>query len=103
MNIQTTLAERKTTHGEFVANAYITMVMKNLLRRGTSYNQLSADQQLALDMIAHKMGRAVNGDPDYIDNWTDIIGYATLVEDRMKETAAKKEEVALNENPDAVS
>ena len=28
----------------------------------------------------HKIGRILNGDPDYQDSWTDIIGYTRLVE-----------------------
>ena len=31
-------------------------------------------------MILHKISRIVNGDPNYKDSWTDIIGYAKLVE-----------------------
>jgi hypothetical protein len=44
---------------------------------------LAADQQEALDMICHKIGRIVNGDPNYADSWVDIAGYATLVADRL--------------------
>jgi hypothetical protein len=35
-------------------------------------------------MIAHKIGRILNGDPDYIDSWDDIAGYAKLVADRLR-------------------
>jgi hypothetical protein len=45
---------------------------------------LTPDQQEALDMIFHKIGRIVNGDPDYADSWIDIAGYATLVADRLE-------------------
>lgn len=31
-------------------------------------------------MICNKIARAVNGDPQYFDNWRDIAGYATLAE-----------------------
>jgi hypothetical protein len=44
---------------------------------------MQADQREALDMIAHKIGRILNGDPDYSDSWRDIAGYATLVADRL--------------------
>ena len=30
-------------------------------------------------MIAHKIGRILAGDPNHIDHWLDIAGYATLV------------------------
>jgi hypothetical protein len=32
-------------------------------------------------MIQHKVARILNGEPDYSDNWHDIAGYATLVDD----------------------
>jgi hypothetical protein len=35
-------------------------------------------------MIVHKIGRIVNGNPDKVDHWDDIAGYATLVSDRLK-------------------
>ena len=41
------------------------------------------DQVEALDMICHKIGRIINGDPDYADSWHDIAGYAQLVADRL--------------------
>jgi hypothetical protein len=36
-------------------------------------------------MICVKLARIVNGDPDYPDNWADIIGYCTLVLRRIEE------------------
>ena len=43
-------------------------------------------------MIPHKSGRILSGHPNYIDSWTDISGYARLVEVRLlkAEEAAKK-------------
>ena len=35
-------------------------------------------------MIASKIARIVNGDPDYADNWHDIAGYARLVEKELE-------------------
>ena len=34
-------------------------------------------------MILHKIGRILNGDPNYADSWHDIAGYAKLVEDEL--------------------
>ena len=45
---------------------------------------LDPDQREALEMIAHKIARIVNGDPNYADSWVDIAGYATLVADRLQ-------------------
>lgn len=80
------LEERGSRYGEFITHAAITqmlkgVVTKNLWERG---KVLKPDQQEALDMIFHKIGRIVNGDPDYADSWIDIAGYAKLVADRLE-------------------
>jgi hypothetical protein len=51
---------------------------------GASFAYLDYDQKEALEMVAHKLGRIVNGDPNYLDSWVDIIGYTQLVLDRLK-------------------
>ena len=33
----------------------------------------------SLEMVQHKIARILNGDPAYVDNWVDIIGYVKLV------------------------
>jgi len=47
---------------------------------------MGEDQWEALEMIATKLSRIVNGNPNKIDNWDDIAGYATLVADRLRGT-----------------
>lgn len=37
-------------------------------------------RELEFEMIAHKIARILNGDPNYADNWHDIAGYATLID-----------------------
>ena len=44
------------------------------------------DMMEALDLIASKIGRMLSGNLNYIDNWHDIAGYATLIENRLKQT-----------------
>lgn len=39
-------------------------------------------------MVAHKIGRILNGDPNYHDSWHDIIGYTKLVADELAEGGA---------------
>ena len=46
---------------------------------------LSDDKKEALGMIAHKIARILNGDPEYGDSWHDIAGYAKLVEDSLND------------------
>jgi hypothetical protein len=45
------------------------------------------DQMIALDMIALKISRIVNGNAAHVDSWIDIAGYAKLVADRLQGNA----------------
>lgn len=83
MTIDTTLAERGFRYGVFGEHARITQSIKNAITSGGSWAGMSDDKKEALEMIAHKMGRIVNGDASYHDNWHDIIGYAKLVADTL--------------------
>jgi hypothetical protein len=78
------LTTRGTTYGSFKGTADVSQKIKHVLTRGDSYHKLAVDQKEALDMIATKLARIVNGDPDYADSWIDIAGYAKLVSDRME-------------------
>lgn len=87
MTIETTLTERGNRYGEFSDHAFLTMEIKTIMRAGRSWPDCNPSQKEALDMIAHKIGRIINGDPDYSDSWVDISGYATLVVKELEETA----------------
>lgn len=82
-NIDQTLAERGSRYGEFDEHARITQNIKSAIVDSRRWADLDDDMRECLDMIAHKIGRIVNGDPTYIDSWTDIIGYTRLVEKRL--------------------
>lgn len=86
-DVDATLAERGSRYGKFKDHAEITQKLKNQIADFRFIHKkppLSPDQQEALDMICHKIGRIVNGDPDYADSWLDIAGYAKLVADRLE-------------------
>jgi hypothetical protein len=74
------LAERQKTHGEYRTHAAISQRIKRAF--GTEKTKLNDMQIEALEMIAHKIGRILNGNPDFRDHWDDIAGYAKLVADR---------------------
>lgn len=84
--IDAVLDERGSRYGKFDAHAEITQTLKRQAAWYLSLREkkLSFDQQEALDMIFHKIGRIINGDPDYADSWVDIAGYAKLVADRLE-------------------
>lgn len=72
------LEERGSRYGPFSSHARITQDLKNVMRDTPNWPILTASQREALDMIAHKIGRILNGDPHYDDSWFDIAGYAQL-------------------------
>lgn len=84
-DIVATLTERGKRYGKFTGHAKVTQELKRVLWNALADKpQLADDQQEALDMICHKLGRIVNGDPNYADSWVDIAGYAKLVSDRLE-------------------
>lgn len=98
-NIDSTLNERGTRYGDFEDHAFITQDLKAVMQETPNWDLLKADQKEALEMTAHKIGRILNGDPNYIDSWHDIIGYIRLVEQRLeREQAPKSAKEAQTQN-----
>jgi len=79
MSIDKTLENRGEMYGDFKTHAEITQDFKRVMK--PYYDKLDDTQQEALEMIFHKIGRVLNGNPNYIDSWRDIVGYASLVVD----------------------
>lgn len=82
-DVDAVLDERGARYGNFKDVAQVAQEMKNAIRMCNN-SELEDDQIEALDMIASKIARILNGDPHYADSWIDIAGYATLVADRLK-------------------
>ena len=92
MSINKTLEQRGSRYGKFKDVAATTYALQEILRNAKNHEHMTDDQVIALDMICNKMARIVNGDPSYIDNWHDISGYATLVEQELNITNRDKEQ-----------
>ena len=84
-----TINERAQDYGKFKDGAALMQGMKRLIAdHAAKHDKTFADDQWeALEMILHKIGRIVNGNPDKVDSWVDIAGYATLVADRLQGNA----------------
>lgn len=84
-----TINERAVDYGKFKDGAALMQGMKRLVAdHARAHDKTFADDQSeALEMILHKIGRIVNGNPDKVDSWVDIAGYATLVADRLQGNA----------------
>ncbi len=92
MSVNETLKERGCRYGAFDSHAAITQYLKEVMQGAiddapTNWKSLTASQRESLEMIAHKIGRILNGDPNYSDSWHDIAGYATLVENELNNLA----------------
>ena len=83
-SITTILAERGSRYGDFATHALITQNLKDVMKKTPNWGILSPSQKEALEMTAHKIGRILNGDPDYDDSWVDIGGYTKLVADDLQ-------------------
>ena len=83
MDISQTLEERGTRYGSYESHARITQRIKEAMADSPNWQNLDHDMKETLEMVAHKIGRILNGDPFYHDSWHDIIGYTKLVADRL--------------------
>jgi len=84
MEIKDILDARGKQYGDFKNHARITQNIKRAFLDSPQWNTLSPEMKECLEMIAHKIGRILNGNPLYKDSWTDIIGYAKLIEEQLK-------------------
>ena len=84
--VDAVLDSRAVDYGAFKDGAALMQSIKRTMAaHAANHNKTFADDQWeALEMIVHKIGRIVNGNPDKVDHWTDIAGYAKLVADRLE-------------------
>ena len=78
------LNDREQTHGNFEDHARVTQLFKGTLdheiglRRARKQPELSMMQRESIEMILHKIGRIIAGNPNFQDHWDDIAGYARI-------------------------
>jgi len=82
-DITETLKERGSRYGPWDTNAVVAHNIKHAFEESRNWASLEAYQSEALDLIATKISRILNGDPNYLDSWHDIIGYVKLVEQEL--------------------
>ena len=83
-DIDTILTERGQRYGKFCDHAKISQRLQTAMRETDGWHNLGASGREALEMVAHKIARILNGDPTYADSWVDIAGYAQLVADELQ-------------------
>jgi hypothetical protein len=99
-DIKKTLNDRAAKYGDFRYHAELSVHFKKVMHKGRSWPELYPYMQESLEMIQHKIARILNGDPKYLDSWVDIIGYAQLVVDRLKQEELAREIRAAFEEVD---
>ncbi len=79
-DIDKTLEERGKVYGSsFLEQAQVAQLLKTMARNSPNYNRMRVDQRESTDMILTKLSRILNGDPNDVDSWRDIAGYARLI------------------------
>lgn len=90
MSVQNTLADREPKYGSWKTNAGTAQGLKDAMRAAPNWAKLLPHQRESLDMIATKIGRILCGDPNNVDSWHDIGGYAGLSEREIVPAAPAK-------------
>jgi len=78
-NLDETLRDRGNKYGSFRGNASTTQGMYAIALTGENTRALTSCHKEAIHMILHKISRIMNGDPDHVDSWLDIAGYAQIM------------------------
>ncbi len=82
------LNAREKIYGDFALIAEVTNNLRTAFITGRdrkpNSSHFSSEMKLAVDQILLKLARIACGDSSYIDNWKDIAGYATLVQEELE-------------------
>ena len=98
-DIKKTLRARGQRYGDFAGHARISQTLKDVMRDTKGWDRLNVSQRESLEMVAHKIGRILNGDPDYDDSWVDIAGYTQLVVEQLRGEVHDVEDITRNTKP----
>lgn len=78
-DLEDTIEQRGLQYGCFRTQASLSQGLKDVIRSGSSYDEMTQAQREAAEMICHKLARIANGNPSHWDSWHDIAGYAELI------------------------
>lgn len=84
MSVSHTLLMRGRQYGGFEGNARIAQNIKIAMRDSPNWEEMDSDMKEAMELIASKLGRLLNGNVNHFDGWHDIEGYAHLIASRLK-------------------
>ena len=73
------LNEREKTHGSYASTAAMAQQLKDCFKQGQNWRKMDDTHRESLDLIATKIARILSGNPNDIDHWVDVAGYANLI------------------------
>lgn len=83
------LEDRGSRYGDFGVQAQTAQAIREAFQTGRNWDHLPPYMREGLDLVATKLSRMLCGDPMYLDNVVDIIGYMTLVKTEMEKEHAR--------------
>lgn len=69
-------------------HASCTERLVEICRLQVNWEKLNDSQKETIYMVCHKMARILTGDPNHIDSWQDISGYAMLIVNEFRDGVA---------------
>jgi len=89
-DVRKILSDRESVYGSYDEFTQILTELK-YVQIQRKKNDWTYYQSEAMNMILLKIARLINGDPNHVDTWQDIAGYAQLVVDILEEKSLKEE------------
>lgn len=86
-DVSLTLAQREAQHGDYRETSRIIQNLKLAAADSPNWENLAPFQAESIEIILHKIGRILSGNPNHLDHWHDIQGYAKLVENLLDRNA----------------
>jgi hypothetical protein len=99
--IETVLAERNATHGDYREQAAFAQQFKRMMRAGRNWERLDFYQAQSMEAFADKASRILSGNFNEIDHWRDVAGYASLVVRELEEAQGAARPEVPNARPPA--
>ncbi len=78
------LEDRGSRYGDFGVQAQTAQAIREAFQKSQNWEYLPPYMREGLDLVATKISRMLCGDPMYMDNVVDILGYMTLVKTEME-------------------
>lgn len=89
--IEDILNDRGSRYGDFGTQSETAQAIRRAFKASPNWEFLPDYAREGLDLVATKISRMLCGDPLYLDNVVDILGYMTLVKTEMEKEHARRE------------